>query len=1075
MLHLIFAKRRGGKTTFCLTQMKAAYDTHQKAALLIPEQLSLETEGKVIDKIGFVGEGVEVFSFNRLFRRLYDKSNRPKRQFIDDVGKTMLISRILKKHSSDFIIFKSSASGNLGLLSAISEFKRHFADKNSLKKASEIFESSLSRQKFLEFSRLLEYYDNSLSENNADSDDNLTLIPDLLNETDCLSDYTFYADGFDGFTPQEAGVLISLAKKTEVYVTFSYDKNRPFLFEPIKRAKDRLIRFAESQNVAVSEKFLSDFTKNLPPSLLHLNENYGNFKSSPYLNDQNSIHIFSCDTPYSETDAVARRIINLTKQGLRFRDITVCVPDISSYLSIFDKVFSDYSIPFFADRRDNISEHPLCRLIVALCELFVQNFSVNSVMSFLKNDYIPIDRSDVDKLEFYVSKTGLNGSDYQKEWVSSPDCSFDLRELNKTREQFLNIVMPFREKTKGKTSCSVFSDCFIEFLKEIKADKTTNERISDLSSYEKQTEVQIFKSVLHVIEQLKTTFGDESMGIENIKNILSSGFMCSTVGKIPPTLDHVTISTTDRNNFSSPQAMFIMGVTEGSFPKTLGGSGMISDAERMVLSENGIVLSDTNRTKALNLPFTSYMTITSPDTLLCLSYPVESKSGEGVLPASIIGDIKRMFPKIKEVSELAPSDSAVISTPKSTLSYFLRRAKKDTIWEQVYWWYLKDGTYKVNRYLSAKNYTLSWKISEETAKRLWGKSLYTTISRLEKFASCPLSFFLTYGLKLNKMEENTFSPPEAGNMMHSVMENFIKSSLDQNLDFDSLTFEDTKKRTLELCDEVIEKQISLFPSVTKKYSFLISRIRTATVNAVWAVVHHIQAGVFKPICAEFEFKDETAPVFITDRGNKLVLSGKIDRIDASDEGYRIIDYKSSAKDLDLSAVKSGRSLQLPIYSYALKDKFGNPRGMFYLAVEPKLIERDMDFSLSEPDGKLLNQYRLSGYTVGEKEDLLKMDMNMGTYSSVIHASNSKSGGLKSSSLLNFDEYQKVENFAIAKVKEFGDKILMGQYPILPVETDSVFGCKYCEFASVCRFDSAYCSSRKEESKTDDELLERGEE
>ena len=62
MLHLVFAKRSGGKTTFCLNQLKAAYDSHQKAALLIPEQLSLSTENKVIEKVGFVGNNIEVFT-----------------------------------------------------------------------------------------------------------------------------------------------------------------------------------------------------------------------------------------------------------------------------------------------------------------------------------------------------------------------------------------------------------------------------------------------------------------------------------------------------------------------------------------------------------------------------------------------------------------------------------------------------------------------------------------------------------------------------------------------------------------------------------------------------------------------------------------------------------------------------------------------------------------------------------------------------------------------------------------------------------------------------------------------------
>ena len=79
MIYLHTAKRGGGKTAFCLNQLKAALDAHQKAAFIVPEQLSLFTEGKVISAIGAVGGNVEVFSFNRLFRKVYRLSHRAKR------------------------------------------------------------------------------------------------------------------------------------------------------------------------------------------------------------------------------------------------------------------------------------------------------------------------------------------------------------------------------------------------------------------------------------------------------------------------------------------------------------------------------------------------------------------------------------------------------------------------------------------------------------------------------------------------------------------------------------------------------------------------------------------------------------------------------------------------------------------------------------------------------------------------------------------------------------------------------------------------------------------------------------
>ncbi|MBQ7038965.1 MAG: exodeoxyribonuclease V subunit gamma, partial [Clostridia bacterium] len=358
MLHLVFAKRSGGKTTFCLNQLKAAYDSNQKAALLIPEQLSLSMEDKVIDTVGFVGNNIEVFSFLRLFRRVYAQLNRPKREYMDEVGKTMLINRILETGEKDFLIFKPGKAANSGLLSAVTEFKRHFADAENLEKASELFESSMSKQKFKEFSLLLSRYNDALSNSNADSSDNLSLLPELIENSNYLEGFTFYIDGFDGFTPQETAVISALAQKCEIYVTLTFDKSRPILFEPIVKTVTRLKKAAEDNNIEVSEEYIPDKESTLPKSLLHLRESYANYSAHPFDGKVESIQIVSADTPYGEAEACARRILKLIKNGMRLRDIVVLVPDTESYVPVLDKIFSDFSLPYFADKREIVSTHP---------------------------------------------------------------------------------------------------------------------------------------------------------------------------------------------------------------------------------------------------------------------------------------------------------------------------------------------------------------------------------------------------------------------------------------------------------------------------------------------------------------------------------------------------------------------------------------------------------------------------------------------------------------------------------------------------------------------------------------------
>lgn len=1075
MLNLCLAKRGGGKTTYCLNQLDAAFHSDKKAAFLIPEQLSLSTEEKVIKKIGFVGNNIEVFSFNRLFKRLYGSSNLPKRTYLDEVGKTMLIHRITESEPDSFTLFKGNSGVAKGLLSVITEFKRHFASSEDLEKTSLLFENGLSKKKFQELSSLLSLYNKALDDNNADSTDNLTILPNLIENSKYLDGFTFYIDGFDGFTPQETAVIIALAKRLDVYVTLNFEKERETLYAPVLNTINNLKDACKLNNVSVKEIVLPDVSQDISPALKHLKENYGRYHSAPFSEIPNNLHIVSVQSPYAEADACARRILKLLKQGIRQKDITVCVPDLDSYLPILQKSFSSHGLTLFADTKLPVLTNSLPRLLLGLCDIFIQNFSKTSIFSFLKNEYISIPKKDIDLLEFYVSETGISSaSAWKKEWTKVPDKSYDLSYLNEIRQSVLDLILPFRERTKGKTPCVNFHEEFLNFMAENKIDEKINKKLETLSSDEAQTEIGVFNSVIHVLEQLSVTFSDTALTLEKIRELLFAGLSCCTVGRIPPTLDHITITTSERCHNQHASALFILGVTEGSFPQNVGGSGMITDTEREILAQNGIYLSSTNRQKALYSPFSVYMTLTMPKALLCLSYPVENKSGEGVVPASVIGDLKRMFPLLKETAELSPSDQSVITTPKATLPYFLKRAEGNTIWEQVYGWYLNNDNWKdkIENYLSAKKYTLSWNLSEKTSETLWTKTLISSVSRLEKYASCPLSFLLTYGLKLNEKKEHEFTPPEAGEMMHSVMERFVKDMIESNGDWNSLSFTETKERTLSLCEDVILEQTSRFPSVTNRYSFLLNRLKNSTVSAMWAVVHHIQSGIFKPVSAEFEFKGENSPIFTTDNGNTVVLTGKIDRIDASPDGYRIVDYKSGNKDLKLSSVMAGRSLQLPVYSYALKDKLGNPKGMFYLTVDSALVERTAVSDDFSPDDKLFREYKLTGYSVGETEDLLNMDLTMSGYSTVISARSNKEGNVSSARLLSDSEYEKLEDMAIKKVKQFADEILKGEYVITPLVTDTHSACDYCKFRSVCRFDENYCNMQRDKDITDDEMLGR---
>ena len=217
--------------------------------------------------------------------------------------------------------------------------------------------------------------------------------------------------------------------------------------------------------------------------------------------------------------------------------------------------------------------------------------------------------------------------------------------------------------------------------------------------------------------------------------------------------------------------------------------------------------------------------------------------------------------------------------------------------------------------------------------------LKLSYSSLKNYNTCPKMFELKDILKL-PMRSNIVesSGLEIGNLVHKILEFKVKNRRD----------------VWDLYDEYVSKNEEISEEIKNKVKMYVN---------VW-LSREYDENVFYESEKEFN-------ILI----NKQIINGKIDRIDKSDEGYIIVDYKTGKNEVEAK----DRNLQLSIYAEACKQLYGDYPNKLIL---DELGFELKSFILDKKTGLAINEYnsrlRFNVYEeikkVGETIDNVKNDL-----------------------------------------------------------------------------------------------------
>ena len=1093
---------------------RAAQEPGRNFLIIVPDQFTMQTQKDLVirsDRGGILN--IDVLSFGRLSHRILEEVGTKEMPVLDDTGKSLVLQKIAADLKEQL-----PAMGSLlhkqgyihEVKSAISEFMQYGISTQDMDKliASAEKRGALA-MKLRDLKTLYRGFQDYIRDHFITTEETLDVLRRSLVKSKILPDSVVVFDGFTGFTPIQNRLiqeLMRVCEETIVAVTIGEEED-PYqmdgeqkLFHLSKKTVADLVKLAAEAEVTRGEDV---FVKGGPnrfteaPALCYLEQNLFRYQYEPYTEKQCEIRMFEALSPREEVHQTALYIRKLIREeGLTYRDIAVVIGDLEGYASYVETEFGQLEIPCFLDRTRGIVLNPMIEYIKSVLQLYIRDFSYDTVFHFLRSGMADISREEIDELENYVIRTGARGyrtysrlftrkTEEMQQGSGQEDterAEETMERLNRIRQQFADTVEILHMAPRAKAG--EYVDHLYDFLEQ-------NQVQQKLLNYQQQFEqegdlakareyAQIYRLVMDLLDQIYELLGEEEISLQEFADILEAGFGEITVGTIPQNVDRIVVGDMERTRLKQVKVLFFLGVNDGNIPKNASKGGIISDMDREFLIESGTEMAPSPRQQMYIQRLYLYLNMTKPSERLYLSYAKVNSDGKGIRPSYLIDTVRKLFPQLAVEYPQNRSRLEQIEGRQEGARYLaeeLREYADGTLREEERQdFYLMYRAYEADpegrdRLTAAafRRYKESG-LSRIVARALYGRQLENSVSRLETYAACACRHFLQYGLSLQEREEFGFEVSDMGNVYHAVLENFAGKLAESGRtwwDFDENFATQAIKEAVEGYAATYGETV-LYSSARNEYAITrMSRILTRT---VLTLQQHLKQGSFQPDDYElsFRFAEDLDSIHVDlSEEEKMHLQGRIDRIDVSEDAehvyVKVIDYKSGNKKFDLAALYYGLQLQLVVYMNAAMelesrkhpDKEIVPAALLYYHIDDPTIETPVELTQEQINEEILTKLRMNGVVNSDPAVVERLDRFLQDKSKVIPVEKKKDGSFSArSGILSREELQVVSSYVDTKIREIGREILDGKIAANPYEKGNEEACTYCAYKKVCGFDGS---------------------
>lgn len=1136
MLHLIIGRQVEEKAQWMYRQIQQRTGAEERHRIIVPEQFTVQAERAYLEATGSQGlMNPEVISFNRLAYRVFQETGGRTRVVIDDLGKHMLLRKCLLDLEPQLSLYRSLVRER-GLVDqmveTLTECKQYEVTPEMLTEMAEkVPEQPLLAEKLHDLAIIYHHFEEALKGKYVDREDQFLALTHQMDKSEFVRKTHFWIDGFFSFTPRMLTLIQQLAKHAEnVYLTVYGDaqwlekKQEPLMHQIsgfLQRVKEEIAVKIIDVDALLEANEQAD-------ALTHIRHYFHQLPVKPWQENTPQILLYAAANDDSEVEEVAVRIRRLVQtENYRYREIAVLCADLDHRQGSIKRCFELQEIPYFLDVKRKQLEHPLIRLIPAALEVIVKGYPLQAMAGYLKTGYAGIQQVDLEVLENAALAQGLRGNRWKQPVEQWKEATGDDR-LNELRQQAVAPLIRLEEVLKKSADVKSMTRGVFQWLEELAVHRLVEseaETLQENGEPEMAALVtQLWNRMIQLMDQLVELMGEAEVSLREYRQLWQAGLEQIEIGLIPQKDDQVMVGTPERSRQTGIRVLFLIGVNDGVLPAIPGTTGVLLEAEKSLLHQQGCSLGVESEVRQAHEMLTIQLALARPSELLWISYSLAGVEGEAKRPSILMDRLRKMFPKLALNSHLMTTAAAELDRLWSPGYSYLALAGKlremadekevPPFWIELFHWFCQHAEWqtaasKLEDALFYRNQPPALKPTQ--AQALFGKEYQGTVSRLELFNRCPFAHFIRYGLRPAPRKQREIQAPEMGTLLHEMMDTFGRHLQQAGLDPRSLEEETITQLTETMADQLVDDfQHGIFNS-SARFQYQGHRLKRVSRRAVDTMLHHLRQTGFQPFAYEIRFggKEEgnTLSSFqmTTEAGLRISLEGRIDRLDhLVTEGatyYRVIDYKSGKQTFSMTELMHGLQLQLLVYLMAaLKQDDGShhekinsqeingddvpaegvhgeppkPAGMFYFYLDDPLVNLMTDDETAARE-EVRKQLKMNGLLLDNLEIIREMDHSMEQDSAVIPVGVTKAGELKkSSSTISEEDFGVLQQYVCRQIGETATAILQGVIHAAPARLKNWKACHYCEYQSICQYDEQFDDNqpRKLAAMKDNEALQQ---